>query len=163
MSLLKDLDVHLSVLGDGDAFEHLGTLARTLGVEKRVSIEKTVSYEEIPNRINRSDIGILPFNDWHGWNVSSPIKLFEYLACGKPVVVTEIPAHRNVLKDARCAFWAKESSPEQVASAIRRAYESRNDFERLSKEARALVLRDCTWQKQAEKLKLFCYSLLRDN
>jgi len=114
-------------------------------------------------RINRSDIGILPFNDWHSWNVSSPIKLFEYLACGKPVVVTEIPAHRNVLKDAECAFWAKESSPEHVAMAIRNAYDKRRDFDRLSREARELVLREYTWQRQAEKLGRFCDSLLSNN
>jgi len=163
MPLLKDIDVRLVVLGDGDAFEDLKELVKTLGIEKRVSIEKTVGYEEVPNRINRSDVGILPFNNWHGWNVSSPIKLFEYLACGKPVIVTDIPAHRNVIKDAKCAFWAKESSPEHVATAIRNAYERRKDFERLSKEARELVLQDCTWAKQAEKLKLFCNSLLRNN
>jgi len=163
MSLLRDIDVRLNVLGDGDAFENLKELVKNLGIEKQVSIERTVDYEEVPERINRSDIGILPFNDWHSWNVSSPIKLFEYLACGKPVVVTEIPAHRNVLKDAECAFWAKESSPEHVAMAIRNAYDKRRDFDRLSREARELVLREYTWQRQAEKLGRFCDSLLSNN
>ena len=161
--LLKNIDVRLVVLGDGDAFEDLKGLVKTLGIEKRVSIEKTVSYEQVPDWINRSDAGILPFNDWYGRNVSSPIKLFEYLACGKPVIVTDIPAHRNVLKDAEFAFWAGQSSPEHIAAAVRQAYERRKDFERLSKEARKLVLRDCTWEKQAEKLKLFCDSLLSES
>ncbi len=160
ISLLKDIDIRLNVLGDGDAFGYLKDLVKDLGIEKQVAMEKTVDYEEVPSRINQCDVGILPFNDWHGWNVSSPIKLFEYLACGKPVVVTEIPAHRNVLKDAGCAFWAKESSPEHVAAAIRNAYEKRRDFDRLSKEARELVLREYTWRRQAKKLGRFCDSLL---
>jgi glycosyltransferase involved in cell wall biosynthesis len=105
-------------------------------------------------------VGILPFQDWHGWNVSSPIKLFEYLACGKPVVVTDIPAHRNVLKDAEFAFWARQSSPEHIAGAIRQAYERRKDFGHMASNARQFVMGEYTWERQAEKLKLFCDSLL---
>jgi glycosyltransferase involved in cell wall biosynthesis len=155
MSLLKDLDIRLVLLGSGDGLDDLRQLACDLGVQGRVSINGPVDYEEVPKWIGRSHAGILPFQDWDGWNVSSPIKLFEYLACGKPVVVTDIPAHRQVLKEADWAFWASQSSPQDIAAALRQAYQARADFHRLGAEARQLVLSEYTWARQAEKLYRF--------
>ncbi len=163
LSLLKDMDIHFFLLGDGDCVADLKQLARTTGMEDRVSFHGPVANDQVPAWINRCDAGILPFQDWQGWNVSSPIKLFEYLACGKPVIVTDIPAHRGVLKDAEFAFWAEQSTPEQIAKAIRQAHEKRKDFRRLASEARELVLREYTWERQAEELKRFCDSLLQSN
>lgn len=162
LPLLKDVNVHFSLLGDGDGLADLKQLVETTGIKDRVSFHKPVANDQVPAWINRCDAGILPFQDWHGWNVSSPIKLFEYLACGKPVIVTDIPAHRNVLKDAEFAFWAEQSTPQQIAAAIRQAWERRNDFGLMALKARELVLREYTWRKQAEKLKSFCDSLLQN-
>jgi glycosyltransferase involved in cell wall biosynthesis len=161
MPLLADIDARLVLLGDGDGLQSLEQLVERSGLGKQVSFEKPVAYEEVPNWINRHDIGILPFKDWDGWNVSSPIKLFEYLACGKPVIVTNIPAHCNVLQDSPFAFWANQGSPEDIAQAIRHAYKKRKDFVSLGSEARKLALAKHTWASQAEKLKLFCNSVPR--
>jgi len=155
ISLLEGIDIRLVLLGNGDALEYLRKLAERLGIQNRVSFNSPVGYEEVPKWINRCDAGILPFPDWDGWNVSSFIKLLEYLACGKPVIVTDIPAHRNVLEDSDFAFWAKQSSPRDIAAAIRQAYNKRKDFEHLGSEARKLVLYKYTWAKQANKLKQF--------
>jgi glycosyltransferase involved in cell wall biosynthesis len=160
MPLLADIDIRLALLGDGDGLESLKQLAASSGQEERISFEKPVAYEEVPDRINRHDVGILPFKDWSGWNVSSPIKLFEYMACGKPVIVTNIPAHRNVLQDSPFAFWANEGSPEDIAKAIRQVYYRRDDLKHLGSEARKLVMAKHTWARQADKLKLFCDSVL---
>jgi glycosyltransferase involved in cell wall biosynthesis len=161
MPLLKDIDIHFALLGNSDGFEELKKIAEELGVEDRVSFNRSVKYEEVPDWIRRCDVGILPFHNWDGWNVSSPLKLFEYLACGKPVIVTDIPAHRRVLEGSDFAFWAKRSSPEHIAMAIRQAHDRLKDFKRLSSGARRLVLEKYTWEKQAEKLKQLCDSVLK--
>ncbi len=155
VSLINDIDVRLILLGDGPDVQVLKQLIGQFGLEKRVSFEKPVDYKEVPNWINRCDVGILPFQDWESWNVSSPIKLFEYLACGRPVIVTDIPAHRNVLGNSEFAFWAGESSPQNIATAIRRASEKRKEFKNFESKARELVLRKFTWAQQAAKLKDF--------
>ena len=155
ISLLRDVDIRFVLLGTGSGLEDLRRLVESLGLKDRVSFMKPVEYNEVPKWINRCDAGILPFQNWEGWNVSSPIKLFEYLACGKPVIVTDIPAHRNVLGNADCAFWAKESSPQDIAAAIGQAYDKRNDSEHVRLNARKLVLDGYTWSKQAQKISKF--------
>ncbi len=155
MPLLQDLDVVFEVLGGGDGWEDLVRLVAALGLGSRVRLVGRVPHRDVPKWIARCDAGIVPLQDWYGWNVSSPIKLFECLACAKPVIVTDIPAHRNVLKDAEFAFWAKQCSPQDIAEAIRRAYQARADFQRLGAKARQLVLEEYTWAHQAQKLQSF--------
>jgi glycosyltransferase involved in cell wall biosynthesis len=152
LPLLKDIDVCLEFLADGNLVADLKALAKGLDVSERVTFHQRVNFQDVPRWINRGHAGILPFPSWPGWNTSSPIKLFEYLACGKPVIVTDIPAHQNVLKGCEFAFWAEKSSPEALANAIRRAYNKREQLENLGKSARKFVTNEYTWEKQAKKL-----------
>jgi glycosyltransferase involved in cell wall biosynthesis len=155
MALTRDLDIRLEMVGSGDGVDCLRQLADQLGLRDRVSFHGPVGYAEVPRWIGGCDVGILPLQNWATWNVSSPIKLFEYLACGKPVIVTDIPAHRDVLRSSEFAFWAPRSAPEDIATAIRQAYARRNELGRLGQGARDLVLHQYTWRHQCAKLKQF--------
>jgi glycosyltransferase involved in cell wall biosynthesis len=106
------------------------------------------------------DVGILPFPKYDGWDVSSPLKLFEYLSCGKPVVVTDIPAHTSVLSGRPFAFWARGNSPEELAAAIRSALGSRDRLAALGAEGRDFVCQRYTWEKQVKLFDEFITSLL---
>ena len=110
MPLLADIDVCLILLRDRDDLQPLKQHMERSGLERQISFEKPVGYKEVPNWINSYHIVILPFKDWIGWNSSSPIKLFEYLACDKLVIVTNIPVHCNVLQDLPFTLWANNAN-----------------------------------------------------
>jgi glycosyltransferase involved in cell wall biosynthesis len=152
---IKDQNVELNLLGEGNGLNELKRLSYELGLERRVVFFDSVPYYEVPKYIQAADVGILPFPDWPGWNTSSPQKLFEYLACGKPVIVTRIPAHTNVLKGSDFAFWAESSSPEAIASAIVKAFNSKDKFEAIGTKARQLVVEKYSWESQAQRLEGF--------
>lgn len=155
MSKLGEFDIEFLLLGSGEEILELKNLAQKLRLENRVHFESSVPHTEVPKYINRADVGILPFPDWPGWNTSSPIKLFEYLACGKPVIVTRIPAHSKILDKKSFAFWADPLNPQGVTNAILRAYENKNNFETMGNEARNFVTINFSWEKQISKLEEF--------
>lgn len=163
LALLSDIDVRMEFLGKGQAVPELQRLAKELNVSDRVSFLDAVAYKEVPRWINAGHVGLLPFPHWPAWNTSSPIKLFEYLSCGKPVIVTDIPAHVNVLDGHDFAFWVSDNSPETFARAIRRAFHSRGQFPAMGTAARKLVLEHYTWKKQADNLAHFLASLVPNN
>jgi glycosyltransferase involved in cell wall biosynthesis len=163
LTLLKNLDIRMVLLGGGDGVEELKLLATKLGILDKVLFFDTVEYREVPHWINTAHVGILPFPNWTGWNTSSPIKLFEYLACGKAVIVTNIPAHTNVLHGCDFAFWAKDSSPEAIAEAISQAYYKRFHLAAFGHAAREFVLKYYTWNCQAQNLHNFLNEVLERN
>lgn len=148
-------DCELLLLGSGNEWKELRNLVSMLHLQKRVSFHAPVPYAEVPRFIHRADAGVLPFPDWVAWNTSSPLKLFEYLSCGKPVIASEIPAHLNVLQGKDYVVWAKDSSPEQLAEAIERLYAHKEEFKRRASKARDFVIANYTWERQAQKLQRF--------
>jgi glycosyltransferase involved in cell wall biosynthesis len=161
IKLLKNKypDIAFFILGDGKAKDELESLRRELDLENNVFLHKSVPYEDVPEYIASCDIGILPFPNLNWWRVSSPLKLMEYLAMGKTVIVTNIEAHREVLNNSSCGVFIKSHEPEEIAEGIEKAYHLRNKLRKMGKTGRELVIRKYTWEKQAENLINFLKTL----
>jgi glycosyltransferase involved in cell wall biosynthesis len=154
IDLVRDLPVHLTLISslrEPAVIESIDKLC----LHDKVSLMETIPHAQVPGAIRECHAGVLPFPNRDVWNTSSPIKLFEYLACGKPVIVTDIPAHRNVVGRKTFAFFASDSSPAALAGAIRKAYAARGSFTELGHMARREVLEHHTWGRQAERLGVF--------
>ena len=99
--------------------------AGTLRVVKRQPREK------IPRFLALADVLVSP----RAYGDNLPLKIFDYLAAGKPIVATDIPAHRSML-DEECALLTGAWSPE-LASGIVRVLRDRALAGRLASAARA--------------------------
>ena len=158
LDLVRDLNIQL-VLISSLREKRTIDLIDQLNLTDRVVLLPPLPHSKIPEEIAKCHAGILPFPENDAWKTSSPLKLFEYLACGKPVIVTDIPAHRNVLKNSRFTFYSKNSEPEALADAIKRAFFALDAFKNFGFEARDLALKDYTWAQQAAKLSRFLKTL----
>lgn len=91
----------LLVVGEGSDEKNLKSLARELGMEEDVIFTGQVPQVEIPNFIATADIGVSAVPPFSFYKVSSPIKMFEYMAMAKPVVANEeIYEHKEVLEQS---------------------------------------------------------------
>lgn len=93
------------VIGDGPYLETLRQLSHKFGINKSVVYNGQVPYERVPEHLISSDCFICPLPNRTEWNVSSPIKIFEYLACAKPIILTPIPAHKNIVNSCENIVW----------------------------------------------------------
>jgi glycosyltransferase involved in cell wall biosynthesis len=144
--------VALIFLGQGPAAEKIASLAQAQGVKDSVRLMEPVAYEEVPHWVSICDAGILPFPQIKWWRMSSPLKLLEYLAMEKPVILTDMPAHRAVTGNAACAFYIPDNSPSQIARAIRRVLSGKDVLGSLGKNGRQIVVRNYTWDRQAKNM-----------
>jgi len=71
----------LVCVGDGPALADLSRLSQRLGLEKHVIFTGYRPYHEVPTLIRSSDICVYPLRS------VAALAIFEYMACGKPVVV----------------------------------------------------------------------------
>jgi glycosyltransferase involved in cell wall biosynthesis len=78
---------HLVLTGEGPDREGVADLARSLGLENRVTFTGKVPHGEIPDHLAALDIAVIPHSNTYG----SPMKLFEYMAAGCTVLAPWLP------------------------------------------------------------------------
>lgn len=79
-----------------------------------------VSHEELPTKAARSDIAVSPIPPYEAFQVSSPAKVFEYLAMGLPVVASRIDPHERILNDGETALLFNADSPADCRAKLAR-------------------------------------------
>ena len=89
---LTDLnhEIKLLIVGSEGRLKENKKLAKKWGVSDRVIFTGMVPYSEVPKYVSAMDVGLIPFNLSKVSHNALPLKLFEYMACEKPVISTEI-------------------------------------------------------------------------
>lgn len=152
--------IELVIVGDGPDREKLKHLAEELPNGKRIAFLGFMPYESIVSEIQRADVCVCPLPDRLEWNVSSPLKVLEYMACGKPMILTPIPAHLDLLRSAPFVVWTDGYQAEDFSRAIAQVRHKFDDLNQAAKGARTwLKLNGCEWQQQAKTLSDFLETL----
>ena len=103
-------------------------LAAELGVAERVHVLDPVPVEELLSWTAGADVGVSLLQDTcDNHRLALPNKVFEYLAAGVPVVVSDLPELRRMVHTERIGWVADGSNPASVAAALRNALARRGD------------------------------------
>jgi glycosyltransferase involved in cell wall biosynthesis len=145
-------DIVLFLLGSGSISGQLEELVKKEQLEKNVIIRKPVPYSEVPKYIAMSDVCISPLPFHQYWRFQSPLKLLEYMAMQKSIILTTIPAHKAMVGDEKCGLYISSTKPEEIAKAIHFAYENRHQLDAWGKTGRRRVTEKYTWEKVAKDL-----------
>ena len=95
----KYSDVKLLIMGRGEQSATLEKLIKRYSLQKNVIMTGFVQYEVLPKYINLADICINPFEINGITNLIFPGKIYQYLACGKPVVATKLAGMTQLFPD----------------------------------------------------------------
>jgi glycosyltransferase involved in cell wall biosynthesis len=127
-------------------------LADALGIADRVQFTGLVPPSQVAGLLRAADVLVLP-NPASAISTrfTSPLKLFEYMAAGRPIVATDLPALREVLRDGQTAVLVTPGDASALAAGIERVVTDARLAERLATAARAAV-DDYTWDRRAERL-----------
>jgi len=161
MSIVKKVsyNVIFLLLGTGPSVRSLRNLIKSKGLQDTVIIHSSVEHEEVPKYIAVCNVGIVPLPDHPYWRTQSPLKLLEYLAMKKVVIVTSIPAHRAVVQNDVCGIYISSINPVEIAESIIYAYNNREKLEAWGASGRKLVEEEYTWEKIAENLESYLLSI----
>ncbi len=109
-------------------------------------------YRELADNLAAADVLVLPNTgkDEISAHFTSPLKLFAYMAAGKPIVASDLPSIREVIDD-ESAYFFEADNPASLASAVRRAI---GDPEAPRRAARAKELvSDYSWTLRAQRIR----------
>ncbi|NRA34030.1 MAG: glycosyltransferase [Polyangiaceae bacterium] len=146
------------LVGEGHVREEIQQLARELGVADRVRFHDRVPYEQIPRFLAISNACTAVYDPPRNPNLAKhgmyfdPLKVFEYLACGKPALVMNTGNMRDIFTPDEHAMLVETASTDALAAALNRVMTDTELRAQLSTAGRELVVRKYSWQSHADHL-----------
>ncbi len=153
LATLPDVD---GLVVGGHPAEHdrarVEALATTLLVRDRVRFTGQLPPADVPAQLRAASILVLPNTPSAiSERYTSPLKLFEYMALGRPIIASDLPAIREVLTDGETAILVAPGNPAALAAAITRLVAEPVLAARLASAAHALSAQ-YTWDRRAVHL-----------
>ncbi len=144
---------HVAVVGDGMLRDALERLAVELGLGPRVTFTGPVPYEEVPARIGAATVCAAPFTRIRNEAIGlSPLKVYEYLACGRPVVASDLPGVRDVVRDSGAGLLVPPDDEAALAEALEGPLADPREAADMGRRGREYAVADCTWAMTAERV-----------
>ena len=118
----RQKSIKLLLVGTGPDYGRVQQIIDDLSLKASVVLHDWVEHREVPEYISIADLCIIPLPDIDWWRVSSPLKLMEYIACGKTILLTEMAAHTNATGKSGNYFWLKRIAAKSIALKVEEAY-----------------------------------------
>jgi glycosyltransferase involved in cell wall biosynthesis len=150
MHRLKRQDFHCVIMGSGDSLEDLRKLARNLELDGCVNLTGFVSEEELRANLSAADICVDPDPSSPLNDVSTWIKIMEYMAYGKPIVTFDLKETRFSASDA--AVYVKPNDEQQFAAAIARLMDDAGERKQRGVIGRQRVEQELQWSVVSKNL-----------
>ena len=156
LNLLPTNFKFLVIGGEVEDVEYYKKMSVDLGVSDRVVFIGNVPHSDVNKYSMKCDVFVAPFpENKHYSYYMSPLKIFEYMASKKPIITTTLPTLMEILTNEENAILVPPSSPEALASAIKRLSEDRTLCARLVENAYSEVKEKYTWEVRTQRILQF--------
>lgn len=143
--LADDPSYRLLLVGDGPEAPALRARAERLGIAAHVALTGAVPPEQVPPLLHRMDVAAAPYPRLEPFYFS-PLKVYEYLAAGLPVVASAVGQVPGALDRGRLGVLVEPGNAAALAAAVRALRADPRRRAELRHLARAAVLERHTWE-----------------
>lgn len=130
--LATDPRYHLLIVGDGPLRKDVQALAEEL--PGRVTFTGAMPFPEVPDHVRAMDIAVAPFPPLERFYFS-PLKVLEYMACGKPTVASSIGQVNHLVREGETGLLVPPGDADALARALSRLGEDPEARRRMGREA----------------------------
>ena len=102
--------------------------------------------------LGRSAAGLVTLHRTPNHMESQPIKLFEYMSAGIPVIASDIPLWESIVREADCGYCVDPRDPDAIAAKIDALLSDQAEARRLGANGRRAVERQYNWPVEEQKL-----------
>ena len=147
---LKRSDFYCVIMGTGDSLQDLRDLAGNLQLNGCVELTGFVSDEELQANLAAADICVDPDPSSPLNDVSTWIKVMEYMASAKPIISFDLKETRFSARDA--AIYVEPNNETEFAKAIAQLMDQPNLQKEMGHYGRRRVEEDLQWAKVGKNL-----------
>ena len=154
--ILEHRDIRLEIVGRGRSRQRkvLSKHIRKLGLEGSVIVQPAVPHHGIPALIADADICVAPLglNDRNVTQGACPIKVLEYMAAGRPLIASNMPIVRELVREGVDALLFSPNDPDDLAQQVLTLLNDLGMSKRLADSASERALTKFTWHESQKKL-----------
>ncbi len=163
--LAKGRDCRFLLIGDGPERAAAERLAAAW--PGRFTFTGAVAYDAVPQLLAGATIGVAPFNTaahpalrsaGFFW---SPLKVYEYMAAGLPVVTAALHPLNQVIRDGQEGTLFAEGDLQSLAAAITRLLDDPAAAHAMGRRARDRVVAHYSWARHCEALEALMYEIVK--
>lgn len=141
-ALRANPQLKLLLVGDGITFDGMKAFVEREGLTSQVVMTGRVAHDEVPGLLAAMDMAVLP----SAGDYTSPVKLFEFMACGIPPVAPDLEPIREVLREGETGWFFKAGNLSSAVEMVVR--HSLDDAARrqVGQNARDYIARERQWR-----------------
>jgi glycosyltransferase involved in cell wall biosynthesis len=163
--LPREPEAFFLFVGAGPTWEETRLLAQKLGIESAVLFTGSVAYDEMPSYLRAARVGAAPYQPSRLGQMKlgfywSPLKIFEYMATGLPVVSLDVPPLAEVVRPEREGLLIAEGDEQALAAAIVKLLSDPARARFMGEAGRERVVAHFSWQRHCEQLETILKDLV---
>lgn len=128
----------------------------------RVNFHGFASRPQVAKLLGGVRAGLVVLHPTRCYPESYPVKMFEYMATGLPVIASDFPLWRQIIETAGCGLLVDPLAPEAIAAAMQWILDNPEEAEAMGRRGRKAVEETYNWEKESVKL-LTLYERLLGN
>ena len=126
-------------------------LAKLPGWDK-TRVHGVLGRAEVGRLLGEVRAGLVVLSRIPGFVNSMPIKMFEYMSAGIPVIASDFPAFREVVAEGACGLVVDQSDPQKIAEAMDYLFSNPGEAEEMGVRGRRAVEEKYNWASEEKKL-----------
>jgi glycosyltransferase involved in cell wall biosynthesis len=145
-------EARLLLVGDGANKPKIERLVSGLGLDKAVIFTGSISFDEVPFLVSAADVTVAPYKkmDVEFWG--SPMKLFEYMASGTPLITSMVGQLTEIIRNEDNGVLVEPGDIGALSLAMEKLIDNPTLRCSLSQNARRDVERSFSWEQYADRL-----------
>jgi glycosyltransferase involved in cell wall biosynthesis len=144
-------DVRLTLAGSFSPSE-LESDLKSMSGWNFVDYRGFVGRREIADILKGSVAGLVVLHPTRAYVESYPVKMFEYMAAGIPVIASDFPIWRSIVCGANCGLLVDPKKPEAIAGAMKWMLENRSEALEMGRRGKVAVQQTYNWDQEGKKL-----------
>ncbi|HKO10960.1 MAG TPA: glycosyltransferase family 4 protein [Acidobacteriaceae bacterium] len=147
----RGVDIHLDVIGSLRGEHDYAADASSLGIAHRVTFHGEMPYDTALRIVAVADVGLVPHHATEHWRTTIPNKLFDYMAGGLPVLVSDAPPTKRIVNETSCGLVFRDRDPADLAARVMDLVDVRTR-QRMGVAGREAVLERYNWGRDGMRL-----------
>jgi len=149
---LLPLDLNARLVFAGPLTPQLREQMSRLAGSDRTDLLGLLDRGEVISLLGRARVGLVPLHRMPNFVNALPVKLFEYMSAGVPVVASDFPLWRQIVEDASCGLLVDPQDSHGMARAIEHLLTHPEEAQQMGARGREAIERSYNWKTEEQQL-----------